>query len=238
MDDDTDEEVDDETDDELDDETDDESDDNNEEKLNKDVEAKENNERNSEDIEEGDPELENDISKKRKNINLLRNKKNIREDYTSNTAESGKFVRIAKETQNGKSSKGNEFRIKTKRKDVVSSTENDEYADHDTSDEEDIRNTVGNIPMQWYDEYKHLGYDWDGKPIVKPESGDKIDDFLKRMENPEFWRTVKDPQTGQDVVLGDEDIQLIKRIQAQKIPDVSFDEYAVSAINSLILFIY
>lgn len=32
-----------------------------------------------------------------------------------------------------------------------------EYADHDTSDEEDIRNTVGNIPMNWYDEYKHLG---------------------------------------------------------------------------------
>lgn len=33
----------------------------------------------------------------------------------------------------------------------------DEYADCDTSDEEDIRNTVGNIPMNWYNEYKHLG---------------------------------------------------------------------------------
>lgn len=33
----------------------------------------------------------------------------------------------------------------------------DEYAEHDTSDEEDIRNTVGNIPMNWYDDYKHLG---------------------------------------------------------------------------------
>lgn len=33
----------------------------------------------------------------------------------------------------------------------------DEYADYDTSDEEDIRNTVGNIPMNWYNEYKHLG---------------------------------------------------------------------------------
>lgn len=106
-------------------------------------------------------------------------------------------------------------------------TKDDEYADYDTSDEEDIRNTVGNIPMNWYDEYKHLGYDWDGKPIGKPESGDHLDNFLKRMEDPDFWRTVKDPQTGQDVVLSEEDIQTIQRLKAGKIPDVTFDEYAV-----------
>ncbi|KAF7266191.1 hypothetical protein GWI33_020472 [Rhynchophorus ferrugineus] len=101
-----------------------------------------------------------------------------------------------------------------------------EYEDHDTSDEEDIRNTTGNIPKNWYDEYKHLGYDWDGNKIIKPETGDHLDEFLKRMEDPDFWRTVKDPQTGQNVILSDEDINLIKRIKAQKIPDVSFDEYA------------
>lgn len=42
--------------------------------------------------------------------------------------------------------------ISENNKDVV-----DEYAENDTSDEEDIRNTTGNIPMNWYDEYKHLG---------------------------------------------------------------------------------
>lgn len=77
-----------------------------------------------------------------------------------------------------------------------------------------------------YDEYKHLGYDWDGKQIIKPETGDHLDEFLKRMEDPDFWRTVKDPQTGQNVILSEEDINLIKRIKAQKIPDVNFDEYA------------
>ncbi|KAG5892776.1 hypothetical protein JTB14_007991 [Gonioctena quinquepunctata] len=102
----------------------------------------------------------------------------------------------------------------------------DEYEEHDTSDEEDIRNTVGNIPMNWYDEYKHLGYDWDGNQIIKPETGDQLDAFLKKMEDPDFWKTVKDPQTGQDVVLSEEDLELIKRIKAQKIPDVTFDEYA------------
>lgn len=55
-----------------------------------------------------------------------------------------------------------------------------------------------------------------------------MDAFLKRVEDPDFWRTVKDPQTGQDVVLSEEDIRLIRRIQAQRIPDETFDEYAVS----------
>lgn len=102
-----------------------------------------------------------------------------------------------------------------------------EYEDDgDSSDEEDIRNTVGNIPLHWYDEYKHIGYDWDGKKIIKPPQRDQIDDFLKKMEDPDFWRTVKDPQTGQDVQLSEEDIQLIKKIMKGRNPEQSFDEYA------------
>lgn len=100
----------------------------------------------------------------------------------------------------------------------------DEYKD-DTSDEEDIRNTVGNIPMHWYDEYKHIGYDWDAKKIVKPARRDQLDDFLKKMEDPNFWRTVKDMQTGQDIILSEADIALIKRINSQAIPDANFEEY-------------
>ncbi|XP_077254884.1 ribosome biogenesis protein BOP1 homolog [Temnothorax americanus] len=109
----------------------------------------------------------------------------------------------------------------------ISNNESDEneYA-YDSSDEEDIRNTIGNVPLKWYDEYDHLGYDWEGKKIPKPEKGDELDNFLKRMEDPDFWRTIKDPQTGQDVVLSEADIDLIVRIQKQKVPDTQFDEYA------------
>ncbi|KZC15138.1 Ribosome biogenesis protein BOP1 like protein [Dufourea novaeangliae] len=101
----------------------------------------------------------------------------------------------------------------------------DEY-EFDSSDEEDVRNTVGNIPMKWYNDYDHIGYDWSGKKIIKPQKGDQLDNFLKRMEDPDFWRTIQDPQTGQDVVLSEPDIELITRIQKQKIPDVTFDEYS------------
>uniref|UniRef100_A0A182MQ54 Ribosome biogenesis protein BOP1 homolog n=2 Tax=Anopheles culicifacies TaxID=139723 RepID=A0A182MQ54_9DIPT len=101
----------------------------------------------------------------------------------------------------------------------------DEYAGGDTSDEEDIRNTVGNIPMHWYDDYKHIGYDWNAKRIIKAKKSDAIDDFLQRMEDPNFWRTVTDPQTGQKVVLSDADIGLIKRIMAGRNPDAEYDDY-------------
>uniref|UniRef100_A0A182QZU2 Ribosome biogenesis protein BOP1 homolog n=1 Tax=Anopheles farauti TaxID=69004 RepID=A0A182QZU2_9DIPT len=101
----------------------------------------------------------------------------------------------------------------------------DEYDAGDTSDEEDIRNTVGNIPMHWYDEYKHIGYDWDARKITKSKKGDAIDDFLQRMEDPNFWRTVTDPQTGQKVVLSDDDVALIKRIMAGRNPDAEYNDY-------------
>lgn len=100
-----------------------------------------------------------------------------------------------------------------------------EYENSDTSDEEDIRNTVGNIPMHWYDEYKHIGYDWDAKKIIKPPKGDQIDDFLRKIEDPNFWRTVRDPQTGQEVILTDADIELIKRINSGRVPNPEHNEY-------------
>ncbi|XP_054279082.1 ribosome biogenesis protein BOP1 homolog [Macrosteles quadrilineatus] len=108
--------------------------------------------------------------------------------------------------------------------DEKTKTEN-EYEEGDTSDEEDIRNTVGNVPREWYDEYRHLGYDWDGKKILKPEKGDQLDYFLKQAEDPNFWRTVVDAQTGQDVVLSDKDIELIQRMLSHKVPDPEFEEY-------------
>ncbi len=46
---------------------------------------------------------------------------------------------------------------------------------------------MGNIPLNWYDEYPHIGYDLDGRKLIKPKLGDKLDDFLRRMEDPDFW---------------------------------------------------
>jgi hypothetical protein len=53
-----------------------------------------------------------------------------------------------------------------------------------------------------------------------------------------YRRTVRDPQTGQDVVLSDADVDIIQRLQAQKIPDANFDDAAVSTFNILSTLIY
>ena len=75
----------------------------------------------------------------------------------------------------------------------------DEY-NNDSSDEEELRNTIGNIPTNWYDEYKHIGYSVDGKKINKPKRGDELENFLSRMENPEHGVTVMDSMTGSFVM--------------------------------------
>ncbi|KAF8561791.1 hypothetical protein P879_10311 [Paragonimus westermani] len=100
----------------------------------------------------------------------------------------------------------------------------DEY-DFDSSDEEDIRNTIGNIPVQWYDSLAHVGYDTSGRPIMRPNfahgPGDSIDDFLRRIdtgmgESNIEWRTVRDPETGQYVVLSDRDLDIVTKLAASK----------------------
>lgn len=101
----------------------------------------------------------------------------------------------------------------------------DEY-EHDSSDEEDVLNTIGNIPYEWYKDYVHIGYDNQGRKIIKPPREDEIDEFLRKMDDPLYWRTVKDNLTGQNVVLTDNDVDLIKRIKNAKNPDVNYDPYA------------
>ncbi|CAG0888891.1 unnamed protein product [Darwinula stevensoni] len=95
----------------------------------------------------------------------------------------------------------------------------------DSSDEEDLRNTVGNIPMEYYQHFVHIGYDLDGKKIIKPKKKDELDHFLQMMEDPEFWRTVEDKSTGQDVRLSEADVRAIHRMQKNKIPDETYNPY-------------
>ena len=101
----------------------------------------------------------------------------------------------------------------------------DEYQ-HDSSDEEDIRNTIGNVPISWYDEYPHIGYDWTGNPIErKGIKGNEVDDFMKRVDDPLYWRTVQDNMTGERVLLTDQDASLVQRMTKGKYPDSNYNPY-------------
>uniref|UniRef100_A0A493TFT4 Ribosome biogenesis protein BOP1 n=1 Tax=Anas platyrhynchos platyrhynchos TaxID=8840 RepID=A0A493TFT4_ANAPP len=91
---------------------------------------------------------------------------------------------------------------------------------------QDIRNTVGNIPMEWYEDFPHIGYDLEGRKIYKPiRNKDELDKFLEKMENPDYWRTVQDKMTGADIKLTDEQVELVQRLQKGQFGDVHFDPY-------------
>ena len=59
-----------------------------------------------------------------------------------------------------------------------------------------------------------------------------MDKFLSKMDDPNFWRTVTDKFTGKDIVLTDEEVNIIEKIQRSEYVG-SGDPYEVhSPFNS------
>lgn len=96
--------------------------------------------------------------------------------------------------------------------------------DSDSSTEE-TNNRIGNVPLEWYDDLPHIGYDVNGKKVMRPAQGDELDKFLATMEDPESWMTAEDKRTGGQVRLSDEELDIIRRLQNSEIPDASYDPY-------------
>jgi hypothetical protein len=57
-------------------------------------------------------------------------------------------------------------------------------AENSDSEDEEVKNRIGNVPLSWYDEEDHIGYDIYGKKIGKKDHGDSIDAFLARTDDP------------------------------------------------------
>lgn len=55
------------------------------------------------------------------------------------------------------------------------------------SSTEENTNTIGNVPIEWYDDLPHIGYSVDGKKIMRPAKGDELDKFLATVEDPDSW---------------------------------------------------
>lgn len=85
--------------------------------------------------------------------------------------------------------------------------------------------TIGNVPLEWYDDYPHLGYDVEGKKVLKPVTKDELDAFLDKMDNPEFLATFRDHSQHKDVTLTSEELDIIKKLQEGHYPDEEIDAY-------------
>lgn len=97
--------------------------------------------------------------------------------------------------------------------------------DSDDSDAPAVSNTIGNISLSFYDSYPHIGYDINGKKIARPAKGDALDALLDSIDVPKGWTGLTDPATGKSLNLTQQELETLKRIQLNEIPDDTYDPY-------------
>ena len=101
----------------------------------------------------------------------------------------------------------------------------DPVYDSDDSDAPITKNTIGNIPLSFYDMYPHIGYDISGKKIGRPAKGDALDAMLRSIEIPKGWTGLMDPATGKPLELSQDELQLLKQVQLDEIPGDGYNRY-------------
>ncbi|KAJ0407831.1 hypothetical protein P43SY_008292 [Pythium insidiosum] len=100
------------------------------------------------------------------------------------------------------------------------------HVDDLSSDDEENINTIGNVPLRWYDDYDHIGYDVSGKKIMRSNAaGDGIDNAIAAKDDPNYDRTVYDAYNDRKIVISDRDLELIRRIQAGAFAHPEFEAY-------------
>ncbi|KAF4464399.1 ribosome biogenesis erb1 [Fusarium albosuccineum] len=101
----------------------------------------------------------------------------------------------------------------------------DPVYDSDDTDAQGPVNTIGNIPLSFYDSYPHIGYDINGKKIMRPATGEALDALLDSIEIPKGWTGLTDPETGKPLNLSQDELELLKRLQMNEVPEEGYDPY-------------
>lgn len=105
--------------------------------------------------------------------------------------------------------------------------------DSDDSDAPITTNTIGDIPLSFYDSYPHIGYDINGKRIMRPAKGEALDALLDSIDIPKGWTGLTDPTTGKPLNLSQDELEILRRIQTNELPEDGYDPYPVCKIPTL-----
>lgn len=103
----------------------------------------------------------------------------------------------------------------------------DPVYDSDDTDAGEQANTIGDIPLSFYDSYPHIGYNLDGKKIMRPASGGALDALLDSVEVPKDWTGLTDPATGLPLKISQAELEVLRKIQLNEIPEDGYDPYPV-----------
>ena len=95
------------------------------------------------------------------------------------------------------------------------------HTDDLSSDDEDgdgSGNRIGRVPLHWYDDFEHVGYNAHGNKVVKTasaERGDRVDQAIANEDNMKAGKfIVHDPLNDKNVELSQRQLELIRRLQA------------------------
>lgn len=101
----------------------------------------------------------------------------------------------------------------------------DPVYDSDDSEAPETTNTIGNIPLSFYDSYPHIGYDLDGRKVMRPAKGAALDSLLDSIELPKGWTGLTDPATGKPLQLNQDELSVLKRLTRNEVPEEGYDPY-------------
>ncbi|EDN04103.1 conserved hypothetical protein [Histoplasma mississippiense (nom. inval.)] len=99
----------------------------------------------------------------------------------------------------------------------------DDNSDYSEADEN--ANTIGNIPLSFYDQYPHIGYNINGKKIMRPAMGQALDTLLDSIELPKGFTGLTDPSTGKPLELNQDELELLRKVQMNEITEDGYDPY-------------
>ncbi|KAL9673832.1 hypothetical protein QQ045_030094 [Rhodiola kirilowii] len=101
-------------------------------------------------------------------------------------------------------------------------------AEESDSSEDEVPpvNTVGDVPLVWYKDEEHIGYDIAGRKIKRKERQNKLDSFLANADDSENWRKIYDDYNDEEVELTKQEIRFIKKMMQGQAPHAEFDPHA------------
>jgi ribosome biogenesis protein ERB1 len=100
------------------------------------------------------------------------------------------------------------------------------HTDDLSSDDEDgdgVGNRIGGVPLHWYDEYEHIGYDVHGGKVMKSiDKGDRLDQAIRNSDGTKKF-LVHDALNDREIELSERQVELIRRVQAGAFAHPEFD---------------
>ena len=72
-----------------------------------------------------------------------------------------------------------------------------------------MENTIGDVPIEWFRDEAHIGYDADGRKNFQTDSLDHLDHLLQMVDDPSYWRKVFDEREDKELSISKAQVRLL-----------------------------